>query len=144
MIEIDDDNVKDMLDSMMQYDLQPFKIYNAGDYEHENLVLIVNEECSLYDYILFHIVRNEEDLPDYAKCHFLSFDDIELQPGDRVRIYTCHGEDTEEIGPKTGRHYNVVYWNLDAPIWTNDANEIGLMKRGNSMSVYLDPKRIKK
>ena len=45
-------------DSMMQYDLQPFKIYNAGDYEHENLVLIVNEECSLYDYMLFHIVRN--------------------------------------------------------------------------------------
>ena len=143
MIEIFDDDVKDMLNGMMQYDLQPFKIYNAGDYEHENLVLTVNKECCLYDFILFHVVRNEEDLPDYGKSHFLSFDEINLQAGDRVRIYTRHGEDTEEIGPNTGKHYYVVFWNLDAPIWTKEENEIELMQRGNSMSVSLDPERVK-
>ena len=80
MIEITDEGMKDMLNGMMQHDLQPFKIYNAGDYENENLVLTANNECSLYDYILFRVVRNEEDLPDYAKSHFLTFDEIELEP----------------------------------------------------------------
>ena len=142
-MEIIDEDIKGMLNEMMQHDLEPFKIYNPGNYEKECLVLIARKECCLYDYILFQVARTEEDLPDHAKSHFLTFDEIELRAGDRVCIYTCRGEDSQEDMPDSGRHYEVVYWNLDAPIWTKNENEIAIMDRGNSMSVYLDPNRIK-
>ena len=142
-MEIIDEDIKGMLNEMMQHDLEPFKIYNPGNYEKECLVLIARKECCLYDYILFQVARTEEDLPDHAKSHFLTFDEIELRAGDRVCIYTCRGEDSQEDMPDSGRHYEVIYWNLDAPIWTKDENEIALMDCGNSMSVYLDSNRIK-
>ena len=141
MIEIHDDEIKDMLNSMMSNDLEPFKIYNPGDYEKECVVLIARRDCCLYDYLLFQVSRTEEDLPDHAKSHFLTFDEIEIKKGERVCVYTCHGEDTEETGPNTKCHYYVVYWNLDAPIWTKGENEISIMSRGSSMSVYLDSDR---
>jgi len=144
MIEIIDEELKGMINNMMQHDLSPFKIYNPGDYENESIVLIANRDCCLYDFLLFQVARTDEDLPDHAKSHFLTFDEIDIKAGERVCIYTCRGEDREEIGLHTGVHYYVVYWNLDAPVWTKHDNEIAIMDRGNSMSVYLNPDRVKK
>lgn len=49
MREIIDEETRDMLNGMMKHVLEPFKIYNAGEYEKECLVLIAREDCSLYD-----------------------------------------------------------------------------------------------
>lgn len=53
----------------------------------------------------------------------MAFDCLELKKGDRVRIYTCKREDHEEIGPRKGHRYEVVYWNLDAPVWKKHGSE---------------------
>lgn len=127
------------LDDLMGHYLNIFKIYNAGDYERENLVLIAGKDCYLDEYILFQMEYNPEtDLPDYARSHFLTFDGLELKKGDRVRIYTCKGEDHEEVGPRTGRRYEVVYWNLDAAVWKEHGSEVKLMKYGDSKTVGFD------
>ncbi len=126
------------LNDLFEHYLNVFKIYKAGDYEQENLVLIAGQDCSLDDYILFQMEYDPDtDLPDYARSHFLTFDSIELHKGDRVRIFTRKGTDCEEVGPKTGKHYHVVYWNLDAPIWKAHDNEVKLMKSGDSKSIIL-------
>ena len=114
-----------------------FRLYHAGNYERENLVLIAGEACNLNDFVLFQMEYGKDDLPDYGKSHFLTFDDIELSPGDRVRIYTCHGEDHEETGGRTGKHYHVLYWNLDTPIWTGCDDEVKLQQvRGSHSKVF--------
>lgn len=42
---------------LTDHDLEIFKVYNAGDYERENLVLIANKDISsLYNYILVCMV----------------------------------------------------------------------------------------
>ena len=120
--------------------LKIFRIYNAGNYERENLVLIAGEECTLSDVILFQMEYNEKDLPDYAKSHFLTFDCIELKAGDRVRIYTCKGEDREEKGINTGKNYHVIYWNLDAPVWKEHENEVKLQREADSYAALLNSK----
>lgn len=98
--------------------------------------MIACEDCCLSDYILYQKEYGEDGLPDYAKSHFYIFDDIDLKKGDRVSIYTCHGEDHQEIGEKTGKHYDVLYWNLDAPIWKDHSKEVKLMRAGDGMSVF--------
>lgn len=129
-------NNDELFERLTAHDLEIFKVYNAGDYERENLVLIANKDISsLYDYILIYMVEGEDGLPDYGKCRFLTFDDIELKAGDRVRVYTCKGEDHSETGVKTGRHYEVYYWNLGAPVWNTPYSAIEIMERGNSYSV---------
>ena len=135
-IEMNDEQFEFLTD----HDLEIFKVYNAGDYEKENLVLIANKDISsLYNYILVCMVeRKDNGLPDYDKCRFLTFDDIELKKGDRMRIYTCKGEDHQETGVKTGKRYEVVYWNLDAPVWNIPLSSIGIMERGDSYSVMFD------
>ena len=133
-------NIPDeMYDYLTDHDLEIFKIYRAGDYENENVVLIANKDISsLYDYILICMVEGDDGLPDYNKCRFLAFDDLELKAGDRVRIYTCRGEDRTEIGPNTGKHYQVLYWNLDAPVWNIPRCSVEIMERGNSHSISFD------
>ena len=81
-IEMNDERFEFLTD----HDLEIFKVYNAGDYERENLVLIANKDISsLYNYILVCMVERKDDgLPDYDKCRFLTFDNIELKKGDRM------------------------------------------------------------
>ena len=92
------------LNEFLQHYLNIFKIYNAGDYERENLVLIAGEDCYLDDYILFQMEYNPEtDFPDYAHSHFLTFDSLELKKGDRVRIYLAKGKTMKKSDLERGR-----------------------------------------
>lgn len=124
------------LKSLMDHNLKPIKVYYAGNYEQEQVVIEVCHDCYLSDYALVQIVRNAEDLPNYACCHFLTFDDIELFEGDTVKVMTCHGEDHEEKA-LNGHTTHVLYWNLPAPVWKEDENEVMIMERGNSVTSYL-------
>ena len=82
------------------------------------------------------IVRWRIKLEWISVTLFLTFDCLELKKGDRVRIYTCKGEDHEEIGPRTGKGYEVVYWNFDAAVWKEHGSEVKLMKDGDSKTVF--------
>jgi hypothetical protein len=124
------------LESLMGHNLKPIKVYYAGNYEQEQVVIEVCHDCYLSDYALVQIVRNEEDLPNYARCHFLTFDEIELFEGDTVKVMTCHGEDHEEKD-RNGHTTHIIYWNLPAPVWKEDENEVMIMERGNSITSYL-------
>ena len=63
-------------------------------------MLKTNEDIdSLSDYIFTYSIEDTATgLPDYDKCRFLTFDDIALQKGDLLQIYTRRGEDTTAIG----------------------------------------------
>lgn len=129
-----DDNPE--LEGLMDHNLKPAKVYHAGDYELEQVVIEVCHDCDLSNYALVQIVRNEEDLPNYARCHFLTFDEIELFEGDTVKVMTCCGEDHEEKD-RNGHTTHILYWNLPAPVWKDDENEVMIMERGNSVTSYL-------
>jgi hypothetical protein len=124
------------LEGLMQSELKPVKIYYAGDYEREHVVIKVNQDCDLCNFLLIHVVRNEEDLPNYGRCHVLSFDEIELFEGDTVKVMTCHGHDHEEKSPD-GHTTHILFWNLPAPIWNEVDNEVMILERGNSVTSYL-------
>ncbi|MEZ3549733.1 MAG: hypothetical protein K1W02_03230 [Muribaculaceae bacterium] len=131
-----DENLEDLFNSVTRF---PFTLeaFNCpGDFENENLVLKATENISsLYDYILTYIVEDmTTGLPDYAKCRFLTFDDIELEKGDFLQIYTRAGEDTTAIGFDTSKIYKVVYWGLPRPIWNVPHSSFELIKRGDSYS----------
>lgn len=124
------------LESLMDNDLKPVKVYHAGDYKKEHVVIKVFHDCYLSDYALVQIARNEVDLPNYGRCHFLTFDEIELFEGDMVKVMTCCGEDHEE-SDLDGHTTHVLYWNLSAPVWDEGENEVMIMERGNSVTSYL-------
>ena len=46
-------NEDELFHELFHVPLKIFRIYHAGDYERENLVLIAGEECYLSDYVLF-------------------------------------------------------------------------------------------
>ena len=133
-IENADDNP--FVQSMMDSNLKPIKVYHAGDYEREQVVIQVCHDCDLSDYVLVQIVRNEEDLPNYGRSHFLTFDDIELYEGDIVKVMTCRGKD-HEVKDNNGHTTHILYWNLPLPVWTEGENEVMIMERGNSVTSYL-------
>lgn len=125
------------LQSMLDNVLKPVKIYHAGDYKREHIVINVCQDCYLSNYVLVQIVRNEEDIPSYGRCRFLTFAEIELLAGDTVKVMTCCGVDHEEKDVE-GHTSHVLYWNLSAPVWTEGENEVMLMERGESVTCFLN------
>ena len=132
-------NINDspFLQELMDHNLKPSKVYYAGDYEREQVVIEVCHDCYLSDYALVQIVRNDEDLPNYGCCHFLTFDEIEVKESDTVVVMTCRGTDTQKRG-RDGHTTHTLYWNLSAPVWVDGHNEVMIMERGNSVTSYLE------
>ena len=130
------------LKSIMDHNLKPVNVYYAGDYMREQVVIEVCHDCDLSNYVLYQIVRNEEDLPNYGRCHFLTFDEIELFEGDSVKVMTCRGRDSEEKD-RNGHTTHILYWNLPSTIWNEGENEVMIMERGNSFTCYLESKSLK-
>lgn len=137
------DDLKSLIGSAGQFPLRLDKINNRGDYENENIVFVATEDIeSLYDFILFYSIEDSKTgLPIYAAGRYLTFDEIELQKGDRIQIYTRSGEDKTTLDDTTGKFCNVVYWGLPKPIWYVPHSSFELMKRNDSYSggLQLDP-----
>lgn len=127
---------KDFLNSAFDFPLKLKTINNPGKYDSENIVFVATEEItSLYDFLIFYSIDNEETgLPVYSECRFLTFDDIELQEGDLLQIYTRKGEDKTTMDSDTNTFCNVVYWGLPEPIWHVPHSSFEIMKRGESYS----------
>lgn len=127
---------KDFLNSAFNFPLKLKAINNSGKHNDENIVFIATEDIScLYDFLLFYSIEDEETgLPVYDKCRLLTFDDIELQKGDRLQIFTGNGEDKTTIDSEATSFCNVVYWGLTEPIWHIPHSSFEIMKRGESYS----------
>lgn len=136
-----DENLASFLDSAQQFPFVFVEINNPGDYENENIVFKANEDIdSLNDYIVLYVVENTTTgLPDYSKCRILTFDDVQLQKGDLLQIYTSSGNDTTAIGFETLDLYKVMFWGLPEPIWNNPHSSIEIIQRGDSYNVALPP-----
>lgn len=126
----------DLLASAYSFPLKLKTVNNAGDYDKENIVFEATDDIeSLYDFILFFTVEDTDTgLPIYDKCRVLSFDEIELQKGDFLQIYTRKGDDKTTVDVDEIAFYNVVYWGLSEPIWHVPHSSFELMKRGDSYS----------
>ena len=105
-----DENLASFLNSAQQFPFVFVEINNPGDYENENIVFKANEDIdSLNDYLVLYIVEDTATgIPDYSKCRVLTFDDIELQKGDLLQIYTCSGN----LEQPTFLHRNNSAWRL--------------------------------
>lgn len=132
------DMSEELLRNLTAHDINVVRIYDAGNYEKECVVLQANKDIDLSDYMLMCMIEGPDGLPVYDKCRLLTFDCIDVKKGNRVCIFTRHGEDTEEIGPNTGKHYDVLFWNLDSTVWNIPHNSLKIMERGNSYSVGFD------
>lgn len=133
------DALDDMLRKATNFPLSLVSINNRGDYDNENIVFVATEDIeSLYDFILFYCVEDPDTgLPVYADCRFLTFDDIELQKGDLLQVYTRRGEDRTTLNDTTSKFCNVVYWGLHKPIWHVLLSSFELTKRSHSYSAGL-------
>ena len=127
---------KDILSSAFNFPLKLKSVNNAGDYEKENIVFEATEDIdSLYDFILFFSVDDAETgLPYYDKCRLLTFDEIELQKGDLLQIFTRKGNDKTTMDTDANAFCNVVYWGLTEPIWHTPNSSFEIMRRGDSYS----------
>lgn len=130
------DDLNEMMDSLMQFPFSFVLVNNPGDYENENIVLVANEDIeSLYDFIFTYQVEDTETgLPDYSKCRLLTFDDLELEKGSYLQIFTRKGHDTKAIEFETSALHEVVYWGLPEPIWHVPHSYFEMLRRGESYS----------
>lgn len=86
-------------------------IFDRMDISHERVVLLANENCNLWPYILF----NNETESD-AKRHSFIFPNKDIEKGDYITIYSKKGNPI--IQPVTnGRKNHIFYWNSDQSIW---------------------------
>ena len=128
----------ELLNRLTAHDIDVVRIHDAGNYEKECVVLQANKDIDLSDYMLMCMIEGADGLPDYDKCRLLTFDCIDVKRGNRVCIYSCHGEDTDGVSPKTGKHYDILFWNLDHTVWDIPHGSVEIMERGNSYSVVFD------
>lgn len=132
-----DDNLESFFDSVARFPFSLVRVNNPGDHENENIVLKAEEDIhSLYEYMLVYTVEDiSTGLPDYSKCRLLTFDDLELEKGSYLQIYTRPGSDTTAISFDTSDLYKIMYWGLPEPIWHIPHSSIEIITRGDSYSV---------
>ena len=132
-----DENLESFLGSVSRFPFSFVRVNNPGDHENENIVLKAEEDIqSLYEYMLVYAVEDmTTDLPDYSKCRLLTFDDLELEKGSFLQVYTRPGSDTTAISFDTIDLYKIIFWGLPEPIWHIPHSSIEIIRRGDSYSV---------
>lgn len=130
------DDLHSLIDSASNFPLSLENVYYPGDYERESIEFIANEDIeSLNDYMLVYSVENQETgLPIYSKCRLLTFDEIELPKGDRLKIYTRCGEDSTTMDVERSAFCNLIYWGLPDAIWHIPHSSFELIKLSDSYS----------
>ena len=66
---------------------------------------------------------------DYTKTRLLTFDDIELQKGSLLQIFTRKGEDESAIDFNTAVLYQKLYWGFSDLVWSIPHSSYELMRR---------------
>lgn len=134
-IDPEDEIFKPLLDSFGKFPFSFVKINNPGDYANESIVFKANEDIgSLNHYMLIYSVEDmETGIPDYSKCRLLTFDEIDLQKGSLLQIYTRPGEDSSTIEFETNTLNTELYWGLPEPIWHIPHSSYELIKTGDSI-----------
>lgn len=134
-LDPEDDSVASFLDSLGKFPFTFVGINHPGDYEKESIVFRANEDIdSLYGFILFYSVEDiETGLPDYSQTRFLTFEEIEIDEGGLIEIFTRKGEDATTIDQEIYAFRQIIYWGLPAPIWNIPHSSYELMKRSDSI-----------
>lgn len=132
-----DDDLGSILESACRFPLRFVSVNNPGDYENESIVLKADEDISsLSDYIFTYMVEDATiGIPDYSKCRLLTFDDLDLQKGSFLQIFTRPGEDTTAINYDTSNLHKILYWGLPEPIWDKPHSSLEIIERRDSYSV---------
>lgn len=131
----EDENAASLLDSFGKFPFSFVGINHPGDYEKESIVFRANEDIdSLYGFILFFYVEDmETGLPDYSQTRFLTFDEIEIEEGGCIEIFTRKGEDVTTIDQDTYAFRQIIFWGLSEPIWSIPHSSYEFMKRSDSI-----------
>lgn len=134
-LDPEDENVASFLESIENFPFSFVGINHPGDYENESITFRAEEDIdSLYDYLLVYYVEDEETgLPDYSKSRIITFDEIELQKGSRLDIFTREGEDTSTIAFDTASLNQTLHWGLPDPIWHIPHSSYELIRRTDSI-----------
>ena len=131
-----EEDLSSLINSAMNFPFKYIGINHPGVYENECILFEVTEDdISLYEYILIYSVENPETgLPIYHKSRILTFDEIELQKGSILQIYTKLGEDTTTIEFDTAAIKVILHWGLEKPIWHIPHSSFELMRRSATYS----------
>ena len=134
-LDPEDENAASFLNSVGKFPFSFVGINHPGDYENESITFRAEENIdSLYDFILVYSVENTETgFPDYDKTRILTFDEIELQKGSLLEIFTSNGEDSSSIAFETASLNQTLHWGLSAPIWHILHSSYELIRRTDSI-----------
>ena len=135
-LDLTEGDISSLINSAMSFPFKYVGINNPGDYENECIIFEVTEDdIALYEYILINSVEDAETgLPVYNQCRLLTFDEIELQKGSILQIYTKSGEDTTTIEFETATVKAILHWGLEKPIWHIPHSSFELMRRSPTYS----------
>lgn len=86
-------------------------IFDRMDISHERIVLLANEDCNIWPYILF----NNESESDAKRFSFI-FPNKEIEKGDFITIYSKKGTPSIQ-SVMNGRKNHIFYWNSERCIW---------------------------
>lgn len=98
------DNLELFMESAIRVPFRFVGVNHPRNYEDENFVFTADEDIEfLSDYIFAYMVEDTTtSIPDYSKSSLLTFDNIALQKGNLLQIYSRLGDDTTAISFDTG------------------------------------------
>ncbi len=112
-------------------DLKIDKVHGRDELKNERLLVHVEKDCNLGDYIVFDSTFDSALQLTNLHRHSYLFDDIKVKQGDSVVLYTKVGDyGTKRKYKEEGRKelYHFVYMNLDKQIWNNEGDCAFLIK----------------
>ena len=95
-------------------DISVIEVLDRMDITHERIVLLVNEDCNLWPYILF----NNETESDAKRFSFI-FPNEDVEKGDYITVYSKKGVHTIQ-SITNGRKNHIFFWNSEHSIWSNN------------------------
>ncbi len=95
-------------------DISIINIFDRMDIDHERIVLLANENCNLWPYILF----NNETESDAKRFSFI-FPNEDIEKGDYITIYSKKGKPNIQKVINGKKNY-IYYWESEQSIWNNN------------------------
>lgn len=102
-------------------------IHGQGDAPKEYVVMHVDVDCDIGDYILADSTFITPDDVSNALRHMFWFPNKQVKAGDTVVLRTGVGTDTEEA-MKGGSTKHRFYWGLGSAVWNDTGDAAVLIK----------------
>ncbi|WP_429124128.1 hypothetical protein [Aeromonas allosaccharophila] len=99
-------------------------IRDKGDLSKERIVMKVESNCDVGEYILIQSGRNNGSVTNKVSNSFW-FPDKDVHVGDFVVLYTKSGKAKDKAFNDATSHF--FYWGKEAPIWDQEVHAAVLM-----------------